>query len=193
MRHYSIVGWLVAAAIMLLTSGLALPAAAQTATPTPVGPPPIAIFIEEAGVFHPIVPVTIVNGAMESPPTSVVVGWYAELGRPGDPDNTVLAGYTGSTGDRPGVFGRLSELEPGDIVEVLDADGGYAVYSVLWVRTYPTTEDVPIPDVVGQTPGDHLTLYTGGPGAESADPVIVVRAARVPAADKSTDATPPSD
>ena len=52
------------------------------------------------------------------------VGWF-ELGpNPGDAGSAVLVGHVDGDG-RPGVFWRLGDLVPGDIVTVRDATGAH--------------------------------------------------------------------
>jgi sortase (surface protein transpeptidase) len=52
------------------------------------------------------------------------VGWY-ELGpNPGDAGSAVLVGHVDGEG-RPGVFWRLRDLVPGDVVTVHDATGAH--------------------------------------------------------------------
>lgn len=116
---------------------------------------------------------------MQRPSDSVSVAWYRQLAALGEGGNVVMAGNDGSTGDLPGVFARLDELGSGDAIAVLTVDGSVHGYAVASVRTYAGAAEVPLPEVVGETPEEALTLITGGRGAERDTPVVIVGAERM--------------
>jgi sortase (surface protein transpeptidase) len=84
-------------------------------------------------------------------------------------------------GGRLRVFGLLKHLDPGDTIQLTDAAGNVANYSVTWTRLY-AADAAPLDQIFEQTADEQLTLITCG-GAF--DPSIrmyvsrwVVRAAR---------------
>ena len=68
-------------------------------------------------------------GAMEVPDDPADAGWYRLGPPPGALGPAVIAGHV-TWNQVPAVFFRLSELRPGDLVEVTRADGRVAVFEV---------------------------------------------------------------
>jgi hypothetical protein len=95
------------------------------ATTVPAPRPPTSISIPSIGVTSDVVSVGLEPGTNQLQiPDIDHVGWY-ELGpNPGDAGSAVLVGHVDGDG-RPGVFWRLGELVPGDIVTVRDATGAH--------------------------------------------------------------------
>jgi hypothetical protein len=89
-----------------------------------------------------------------------VAGWYAGGTRPGDPGSAVILGHVDSTSG-PAVFYRLRELRPGDLVEVVRADGSRARFAVQRVEEYPKAR-FPTADVYYPTLTPMLRLVTCG-------------------------------
>jgi hypothetical protein len=87
-------------------------------------------------------------------------GWYAAGTRPGDPGSAVILGHVDSTSG-PAVFYRLRELRPGDLVEVVRADGSRARFAVQRVEEYPKAR-FPTADVYYPTLTPMLRLVTCG-------------------------------
>jgi sortase (surface protein transpeptidase) len=105
------------------------------------------------------------QGAMEVPVDPADAGWYRLGPPPGSLGPAVIAGHV-TWNQVPAVFFRLSEVRPGDVVEVTRADGRLAVFEVTAVRLFDKSE-FPTQAVFG--PVDHaaLRLITCGGDYES--------------------------
>ena len=90
---------------------------------------PVRVVIPAIDVDAQVVDVGLLaDGAMEVPDFGLA-GWY-ELGpRPGEPGPAVIAAHVDSR-DGPDVFFRLDELEAGDEIRAIDADGNTARFVV---------------------------------------------------------------
>ncbi|WKK71129.1 class F sortase [Rathayibacter oskolensis] len=161
------------------------PAAAETtAVATPVATPgpadagrlqdPVAAPAPARSALVPervVIPALGVDSTLESltrdetgwiqPPELVdEAGWYRDGVVPGDIGPSVIAGHVDSR-IGPGVFLRLSELAPGDTVDVVLSDGSTRTFSVTGSVTVPK-EDFPTEDVYGPAPTAQLRLITCG-------------------------------
>lgn len=95
---------------------------------------------------------------MDVPKDADNVAWYQHGPTPGEAGNAVLAGHLDSeTG--PAVFYKLSALEAGDEVEVLNDNGEYVTFRVTHKADYPV-EEFPLVEVFGQAPTSRLNLIT---------------------------------
>ena len=132
----------------------------EEASPPP-GVPPVTLAIPKLGVEAKVVGVTQEeDGVMASPENPDEVAWYSLGPGMGVGGNAVFAGHI-DWGGIPRVFGRLSALEPGDVVLVVDAAGNgyqYAVESSRWVRA----EGAPVEEIFAQTSAPTITLITCG-------------------------------
>ncbi|MFI7502031.1 class F sortase [Streptomyces sp. NPDC049687] len=88
------------------------------------------------------------------------VGWYAEGPTPGEPGTAVAVGHL-DTDTGPAVFGGLSELGRGKLIEVRRADGRTAVYVVDALRRYEKAH-FPNQEVYGDRGRPELRLITCG-------------------------------
>jgi LPXTG-site transpeptidase (sortase) family protein len=124
-------------------------------------PMPVALIIPAIGVQSNLVDLGLTaSGALQVPSSTAVAGWYTGSPRPGAVGSAVIAGHIDSyTG--PGVFFRLSQLEPGDRVYVRRADGTLAVFRVTAVRSYAKNQ-FPTQVVYGPAPDAELRLITCG-------------------------------
>ncbi|SHL42176.1 Sortase family protein [Pseudonocardia thermophila] len=141
----------------------------QAAT-TPQVADPARVLIPKLGVDDNLVPVGICRGysemcpdgpgGMELPPVEDT-GWYRPGPEPGEPGPAVLAGHVNWKG-RPGALGRIGELEPGDLVTVVDVHGIHRTFVVDTVQQIPKTDywSRTVPAVFGPTPGPELRLVT---------------------------------
>ncbi|MFJ8845567.1 class F sortase [Streptomyces cyaneofuscatus] len=196
---------LVAIAALLLTGGLllALGTARQQPAPPPAadkGAPPAAAPHSSAPSTEPRTtalppsrPVSITipslevtsdleqlglgkNRAMETPKDPAKAGWYRPGTTPGAIGPSVIAGHVTWDGV-PAVFFKLTELDPGDRIDVRRADGTTAVFTVDRTATYPK-DDFPTVEVYRNLDHAGLRLITcGGDFSEKdsryADNVVV--------------------
>ncbi|HWG94342.1 MAG TPA: class F sortase [Mycobacteriales bacterium] len=128
----------------------------------PAPPPaPRTVAVPRLAVSAALVEVGLAaDRTLEVPPDADVPGWWSGGARPGEPGPVVVVGHVDSrTG--PGVFARLSDLRPGDLVALGLEDGGTASYSVTEVRAVPKA-GFPTLEVFGAEPGDVLRLITCG-------------------------------
>lgn len=148
--------------------------APETPEPQAVGFAPVEMQIESIGVDAPIEVGDIVDGAMANPSGPWVVAWYEPLGLMGEGENVVVSGHVDywNTGPNntagPAVFWDVPDLQPGDVIRLLGADGQEFEYAVEWSRLYNVaaelTPEVIQTDIVGNTGRESLTLITcGGP------------------------------
>jgi sortase (surface protein transpeptidase) len=137
------------------------PADAPLPAAGPWGVPPVKLTIPSLGVEAPVEAVGLdEDGAMATPTKPDDVAWY-ELGPGmGVPGNVVLAAHVNWDGRlRP--FGLLHTLEPGDAVQLIDAEGRgfeYRVESSHWVRA----EGAPLAEIFAQPEQPVITLITCG-------------------------------
>lgn len=171
------------ALVALLLAGCGTPAArtsVATASPAPgwsavpgqvaqvASAPPVTAHAEPVEVRIPSIGVRSAldrlvldaTGVLTPPADPARAGWFAGGVRPGDPGPAVIAGHVDSrTG--AAVFTRLSALRPGAVVEVTDAKGAVARFSVEEVKTY-SKAGFPTAQVYGATPDPELRLITCG-------------------------------
>jgi hypothetical protein len=103
------------------------------------GPRPVGLTIDAIGVRAPIVPVGVEAGSrhVQVPSDVHVAGWYRFGPRPGAGGSAVLLGHVDSWTQGPGVFFRLRELEPADVIWVTFANGSQSPFRVVARRSYP--------------------------------------------------------
>lgn len=137
--------------------------APATKLPGPAAPPPnwtpTAIRIPRIKVDSLIQPLGVDDqNTLQVPKNTRMVGWWSGGAQPGQPDPAVLVGHRDSrTG--PAVFYRLGDVVPGDVIEVLRADGSTARYMVERVESFPKTK-FPTTSVYGSTDESSLRLIT---------------------------------
>ena len=141
---------------ILMALALAAPALAQT-----TGAAPAVIDIPSIGTHAEVVPLgQDDDGTMQAPTDPDTVGWY-DLGTGiGLPGNALLDGHV-DWGGRLRVFGLLSELAPGDTIQITDTDGNVLSYSVTWTRLYDA-DTAPVDQIFEQTDDEEVTLITCG-------------------------------
>lgn len=101
------------------------------------------------------------DGTVEVPTQAHQAGWY-ELGpMPGQVGSAVVLGHVDSR-EGPAVFHRLSQLLPGDRVEVQSSEGVVVAFEVIRVATF-ANQDFPARQVYAGSPGRvTLNLVTCG-------------------------------
>jgi hypothetical protein len=140
---------------------LRIPAGRVVTEPGQAAALPVALTIPAIGVRTPLIRLGLTpKGALQVPPSASIAGWYTGSPRPGAIGSAVIAGHIDSYLG-PGVFYRLSLLQPGDRLYVRRADGTLAVFRVTSVDTYPK-DHFPTRSVYGPTPDPELRLITCG-------------------------------
>lgn len=126
---------------------------------------PVRLRIGGIGVDAPVVPhgVDQRTGEMDVPSNVDEVGWYEFGPSPGEQGSAVLAAHVDLAGQGPGVFYRLSQVDPGDTIDVLFADGSSTSFVVEARMTYEKSE-LPLETIFSRSGSPVLTLVTCGGG-----------------------------
>jgi sortase (surface protein transpeptidase) len=98
------------------------------------------------------------DGTLEVPDSGEDVGWYSPDENPEGGHPTAFVAHV-DTPTGPAVFARLTELGPGDEVEVTDAAGDVRVYRVDRMEDHPV-DGFPTLEVYGPVTGDEIRLLT---------------------------------
>jgi hypothetical protein len=171
------------------------PTESPAATPAPTsaaGPlllpasPPVAVAVPAIGVNSSLIDLgrnpdgTIEVPSLDDPDSKP--GWYTGSPTPGTIGRAIILGHIDSRQFGPGVFYSLSELQPGDGIDVTRADGTVAQFSVDTVKTVPKS-DFPTLEVYGNLDHSGLRLITCGgefdPDARSYESNIIVFASLI--------------
>jgi sortase (surface protein transpeptidase) len=158
----------------LIGGALEIPASAGTSAPQPVTAPtagpmaaatPVRIEIPVLHVSAPIVPLGLsADGTVQVPPLANhnLAGWYDHSVTPGQDGSAVILGHVDSF-TAISVFFYIKTLRPGNVIEIIRADGSTAVFTVDGVQkvikaTFPTSV------IYGNVSYPSLRLITcGGP------------------------------
>lgn len=97
-------------------------------------------------------------GNMAAPVSPMAAGWYKFGAIPGETGSSVIAGHVVGPKGEPGIFKRLSELSEGNTLQVVDAKGQTASFTVREIRTYDESQQHA--EVFTSTSGTHLNLVT---------------------------------
>ena len=122
---------------------------------------PIQVSIPALKVTVPVIGLGLeADGSMQVPGDATTVGWYTKAPTPGALGPAILAGHVDYK-KQPGTFARLSDLEPGDLINVQRQDRSMAMFAVTGVERHPK-DRFPTAAVYG--PIDHagLRLITCG-------------------------------
>ncbi|MDR3571590.1 MAG: class F sortase [Candidatus Pacebacteria bacterium] len=109
---------------------------------------PVRLIIPAIGVDATIQSVGLAwqgNGEMGIPTNFTDVGWYNGGPRPGAPGSAVIDGHLDGRHVKEAVFYKLGTLQPGDMVEVVDATGKTRRFTVIDVKLY--NQDAPTSDI----------------------------------------------
>jgi hypothetical protein len=107
------------------------------------------------------------SGQMAVPGNVDEVAWYQFGPRPGERGSAVLAAHVDLAGQGPGVFFRLRDLAPGDIIEVEFSDGSAQVFRIE-ARAIYNKDELPLETIFARQGLPVLTLITcGGSFSES--------------------------
>jgi sortase (surface protein transpeptidase) len=135
-----------------------------TAAPASAAPStPVRIELPALGVDTVVVPVGVdSSGEMEVPPDVSTVGWYRFGPAPGAAvGSAVLSGHVDDYRQGAGVFARIGDLGPGDLVRVVDEMGVSREFSVL-SREEWSKGDVPLDRLFDRGGDPRLVLITCG-------------------------------
>ena len=126
-----------------------------------VVPKPTGLLIPAIGVRTKLIRLGITaSGALQVPVSTSVAGWYTGSPRPGGTGSAVIAGHIDSVSG-PGVFFRLRELRPGDLIYVQRGRAQVAVFQVTAVQRFLKSK-FPTAAVYGPVPNAQLRLITCG-------------------------------
>lgn len=137
------------------------PAANPAAAPAPA--PPVRIELPSLGVDTDVIPVGVDDsGAMEVPDDVSEVGWYKFGPAPGAAaGSAVLTGHVDDYRQGVGVFGRIGDLTPGDVVRVSDQAGVSREFSVVSREEWAKGE-VPLDRLFDRGGASRMVLITCG-------------------------------
>jgi LPXTG-site transpeptidase (sortase) family protein len=122
-------------------------------------PPPVHISIPAIDVSARIVPLGLnPDRTLEVPTNLADTGWFTEGPEPGERGAAVVVGHVASLGG-PGVFYRLRDLHPGDVIMIRLRDGKVVRYRARSTIVVPKT-GFPTKRVYAQTPRATLRLIT---------------------------------
>lgn len=143
--------------------------------------PPVRLVVPALGIDAPIGPVGVDPDGQMTVPTDVrEIGWYRHGPVPGVRGSAVLAGHVDSRTQGVGVFFELDRLQPGDMVEVTDADGATTAW-VVTGRQLIDKAQLPLEEVFRRDGPARLVLITCGgsfdPAQRSYGSNVVVTAA----------------
>lgn len=113
-----------------------------------------------------VVRVVGANGAMPPPASASDVAWYDFSQWPGlggtpgtDHGNVIIAGNYDFNGVPQAVFYRLSELVPGDLIQINTSDGRTLAYEVEFNKV-TTVDGIDWTELAASTPEESITLIT---------------------------------
>jgi sortase (surface protein transpeptidase) len=122
-------------------------------------PRPVNIAIPAIDVSARIVPLGLnPDHTLEVPANLADTGWFTEGPEPGERGATVVVGHVASLSG-PGVFYRLRDLHPGDVIRIRLRDGEVVSYRARSVIVVPKAS-FPTKRVYAQTPRPTLRLIT---------------------------------
>ena len=98
-----------------------------------------------------------VSGNLQAPNNNTDVGWYQYGARPGNQGSAVIDGHLG-LGTIKAVFSKLSMLQKGDAIMVVDAQGNTSSFVVRTTKLY--NQDTQVAEVFSSKTGSHLNLIT---------------------------------
>ncbi|WP_436531858.1 class F sortase [Actinoplanes sp. HUAS TT8] len=136
------------------TTGLTTGPLMSTSTPTRVVIPALDVDVPLTGLGQQA------DGTMQVPTDAKTVGWYTGAPTPGALGPAVLAGHVDYK-NKPGTFNKLTDLRPGDSVNVDRADGSMAMFTVVEVVRYAKAR-FPTEAVYGAINRAGLRLITCG-------------------------------
>jgi sortase family protein len=121
---------------------------------------PVELVIERIGVQAAVESKGVdSHNVMEAPDQPLDVAWYRFTAQPGSGSNAVFSGHRDYSGVGPAVFWRLSDLRPGDVVDVVSAEASEARYRVTRTTSYPVAS-IPMASILAPSRQDEITIMT---------------------------------
>lgn len=107
-------------------------------TITPTQAPPVRLIVPKLSINTSIEPVSVgINNVVEVPDGWDKAGWYIRAVKPGEAGTAVIVGHYDNQLGAPAIFYYLNQLEKGDKIMVLKADGQTLTYTVTQKQSYP--------------------------------------------------------
>ncbi len=129
-------------------------------TPEPSAAPIARLVIPKINVNAGVVTLSVdKDGAMQDPKGPKDVAWYDFSQHPGWGGNAVFAGHVDYINYGPAVFWNLRNLEMGDEIKIVLADGTEYSYHVISEAAY-SDSDAPVQEIVGPTDTEVVTIIT---------------------------------
>lgn len=129
----------------------------QTATAEEL---PSRLIIPKLGIDSDVQHVGITkSGNMAAPNNFTDVSWYQYGTAPGFKGSAVMAGHVDNAFGTPAIFYKLNDLEPGDEVNTVRADGKTLRYKVVDKEIYPYN-DAPLKRIFNADDASYLNLIT---------------------------------
>lgn len=100
------------------------------------------------------------SGNMAAPNNFTDVSWYKYGTVPGFKGSAVMAGHVDNALSTPAVFYNLKDLEIGDDIYVVRADGKRLHYKVVDEQTYQYNDTKPLQRIFNATDGSYLNIIT---------------------------------
>jgi LPXTG-site transpeptidase (sortase) family protein len=139
------------------------PSAAPSEVPIALAKAPFVpsrLLIRRLNVDAPIEVKGINNhNQMEAPDHPLNAAWYRFTKMPGAGGNAVFSGHLDAESIGPAIFWRLTQLKPGDVIEVVSPQSTELRYEVKESVSYPVTT-IPMKTVLYPGGGDQITLIT---------------------------------
>jgi hypothetical protein len=122
---------------------------------------PTHVVVTRIGVRNPLVPVGLhPDRTLVVPEAAQVAGLYTGAPRPGETGPAVVVGHNAWQGAR-GVFARLHELRPGDVIEIHHDGGPVVRFAVERLEQHPKAA-FPTEHVYGNTARSEIRVITCG-------------------------------
>ena len=130
-----------------------------TPTPIPTQAPPVRLIVPKLSINTSIEPVSVgANNVMEVPDGWDKAGWYSRTVKPGEVGTAVIVGHYDNQLGAPAIFYYLNQLEKGDRINILKADGQSLTYMVTQKQSYPNWSS--IDDLLVHDNNKNLILVT---------------------------------
>lgn len=126
-------------------------------TPLPALAPadPVELRIESIGAVSSLIPLGLnPDQTITVPPVSqpMQASWYGFGPTPGAAGPAVILGHVNGNG-KPGIFARLHEAKPGDLVKITRADGSTAIFTITRLEQL-AKDSFPTEAIYGDLPGN---------------------------------------